>query len=48
MNSWYAMWAIKGTPKDIVDKMSAEVQIALASPVKSKSAGRLWVQAFLK
>jgi tripartite-type tricarboxylate transporter receptor subunit TctC len=30
--SWYAMWAIKGTPKDIVDKMSAEVQIALASP----------------
>ena len=32
VNSWYAMWAIKGTPKEIVDKMSAEVQIALASP----------------
>ncbi|MGV0963075.1 MAG: Bug family tripartite tricarboxylate transporter substrate binding protein [Polynucleobacter sp.] len=30
--SWYAMWAIKGTPKEIVDKMSAEVQTALASP----------------
>ena len=32
VSSWYAMWAIKGTPKDIVDKMSAEVQTALASP----------------
>ena len=32
VNSWYAMWAIKGTPKDIVEKMSAEVQVALASP----------------
>jgi len=32
VSSWYAMWAIKGTPKDIVDKMSNEVQIALASP----------------
>ena len=26
------MWAIKGTPKDIVEKMSVEVQAALASP----------------
>ncbi len=32
VSSWYALWAIKGPPKDIVDKMSAEVQIALASP----------------
>ena len=32
VSSWYAMWAIKGTPKDIVDKMSTEVQTALASP----------------
>ncbi len=32
VSSWYAMWAIKGTPKDIVDKMSAEVQTALVSP----------------
>ena len=32
VSSWYAMWAIKGTPKDIIEKMSAEVQIALASP----------------
>jgi tripartite-type tricarboxylate transporter receptor subunit TctC len=29
---WYAMWAIKGTPKEIAEKMSAEAQIALASP----------------
>ena len=32
VSSWYAMWAIKGTPKEIIDKMSAEMQIALASP----------------
>ena len=40
VSSWYAMWAIKGTPKEIVDKMSAEVQIALASPeIKERWAG---------
>jgi tripartite-type tricarboxylate transporter receptor subunit TctC len=40
VSSWYAMWAIKGTPKDIVDKMSAEVQTALASPdIKERWAG---------
>jgi tripartite-type tricarboxylate transporter receptor subunit TctC len=34
------MWAIKGTPKEIVDKMSTEVQIALASPeIKERWAG---------
>lgn len=32
VSSWYAMWAIKGTPKEIVDKMSVEVQTALAAP----------------
>ena len=32
VSSWYALWAIKGTPKDIIDKMSTETQIALASP----------------
>ena len=40
VSSWYAMWAIKGTPKEIVDKMSTEVQIALASPeIKERWAG---------
>ena len=40
VSSWYAMWAIKGTPKDIVDKMSTEVQTALASPdIKERWAG---------
>jgi tripartite-type tricarboxylate transporter receptor subunit TctC len=32
VSSWYAMWAIKGTPKDIIEKMSTEVQTSLASP----------------
>lgn len=31
-SSWYALWAIKGTPKDIVERMTAEVHKALASP----------------
>ncbi len=31
-SSWYAIWAIKGTPKEIVDRMTAEVNKALASP----------------
>jgi tripartite-type tricarboxylate transporter receptor subunit TctC len=40
VSSWYAMWAIKGTPKDIVEKMSTEVQTALASPeIKERWAG---------
>ena len=40
VSSWYALWAIKGTPKEIVDKMSAEVQTALASPdIKERWAG---------
>jgi tripartite-type tricarboxylate transporter receptor subunit TctC len=40
VSSWYAMWAIKGTPKEIVEKMSNEVQIALASPeIKERWAG---------
>ena len=32
VSSWYALWAIKGTPKDIVDRMTAEVNKALADP----------------
>ena len=40
VSSWYAMWAIKGTPKEIVDKMSTEVQSALASTeIKERWAG---------
>ncbi|QKM65719.1 ABC transporter substrate-binding protein [Polynucleobacter tropicus] len=40
VSSWYALWTIKGTPKDIVDKMSTEVQTALASPdIKERWAG---------
>ena len=39
-NSWYAMWAIKGTPKDIMDKMTAEVEKALAAPdIQERWAG---------
>lgn len=32
VSTWYALWAVKGTPPDIVNKMSAQVRKALASP----------------
>jgi tripartite-type tricarboxylate transporter receptor subunit TctC len=30
--TWYGLWAPKGTPKDLVDKMAAEMKKALESP----------------
>lgn len=32
VSTWYALWAVKGTPPDIIEKMSAEIKKALASP----------------
>ena len=32
VSTWYGMWAPKGTPAEIVERMSAEVQKALATP----------------
>ena len=32
VSSWYGLWAIKGTPKEITDRMAEEVSKALASP----------------
>lgn len=32
VSTWYGLFAPKGTPKDVVDKMTAEVQKALNSP----------------
>ena len=31
VSSWYAIWAIKGTPRDVYDKMTDEVNKALSS-----------------
>lgn len=31
VSTWYALFAIKGTPQEIIDKMAAEVKTALAS-----------------
>jgi tripartite-type tricarboxylate transporter receptor subunit TctC len=31
VSTWYALWAIKGTPQDIIDRMTAEVVKALGS-----------------
>lgn len=32
VSTWYGMWAPKGTPPEVVERMNAEVQKALASP----------------
>ncbi len=32
VTTWYAIWAIKGTPKDVVERMYQEVAKALAQP----------------
>ena len=32
VSTWYGLWAPKGTPKDIVDKMTAEVTKVLNTP----------------
>jgi tripartite-type tricarboxylate transporter receptor subunit TctC len=41
VSTWYALWAPKGTPKDVVDKLSAEVRKALdTEEVKTIWAGQ--------
>ena len=32
VSTWYAIWAPAGTPKEAVDKMSAEITKALNAP----------------
>lgn len=32
VSTWYGMWAPRGTPPEIIERMNAEVQKALASP----------------
>jgi tripartite-type tricarboxylate transporter receptor subunit TctC len=32
VTTWYAIWAVKGTPRDVIDKMYQEVLKALAQP----------------
>jgi tripartite-type tricarboxylate transporter receptor subunit TctC len=32
VTTWYAVWAVKGTPKEIVDRMYREIARALAQP----------------
>ncbi|HYC43275.1 MAG TPA: tripartite tricarboxylate transporter substrate binding protein [Noviherbaspirillum sp.] len=32
VSTWYGMWAPKGTPAEVVERMAAEVQKALATP----------------
>ncbi|MGO4303015.1 Bug family tripartite tricarboxylate transporter substrate binding protein [Cupriavidus sp. RAF12] len=40
VSTWYALWAPKGTPKDVVDKLYAETTKALNSPEMKQ----IWLQ----
>uniref|UniRef100_UPI002FCB07D3 tripartite tricarboxylate transporter substrate-binding protein n=1 Tax=Bosea sp. (in: a-proteobacteria) TaxID=1871050 RepID=UPI002FCB07D3 len=33
VSTWYAMWAPKNTPPEVVEKMTAELKKALAAPM---------------
>jgi tripartite-type tricarboxylate transporter receptor subunit TctC len=32
VSTWYGMWAVKGTPAEVIERMNGEVQKAFASP----------------
>ena len=32
VSTWYGIWGVKGTPKEILDRMHAEVVKAVSSP----------------
>lgn len=40
VSTWYAVWAIKGTPPEIIEKMKSELRKALAS----ESIRKIWEQ----
>jgi tripartite-type tricarboxylate transporter receptor subunit TctC len=40
VSTWYALWAIKGTPQDIVDRMTAELLKALDNPMIKDAWGK--------
>jgi tripartite-type tricarboxylate transporter receptor subunit TctC len=40
VSTWYALWAIKGTPQDIVDRMTAELRKALDNPIIQDAWGK--------
>ncbi len=37
VSTWYGLWAVRGTPKEIVDRMYAEVVKALKDPIMVKA-----------
>ncbi len=40
VSTWYALWAIKGTPQEIVDRMTAELLKALDNPTIKEAWGK--------
>jgi tripartite-type tricarboxylate transporter receptor subunit TctC len=40
VSTWYALWAIKGTPQEIVDRMTAELLKALDNPTIKDAWGK--------
>ena len=40
--TWYGLWAPKGTPKDVVERMQAEMKKALQLRRASRPPGTAW------
>lgn len=47
MPSWYGVWAPAGTPQDIVDKLNAEIRIAMQTPAVTSKLSAMYFQTVL-
>ncbi len=47
MPSWYGVWAPAGTPQDIVDKLNAEIRIAMQAPAVTSKLSAMFFQTVL-
>ena len=43
-SSWYALWAPKGTPKDVIGTLNAAVSLAFADPATSRQLAHLGLE----
>jgi tripartite-type tricarboxylate transporter receptor subunit TctC len=45
-SQWFALWAPKGTPRPVIDKLNAAVEHALADPIVQRRLADLGLQIF--
>ena len=48
LSYWHGLWAPKGTPKDIIEKLNAAVAAALAEPPVRQRLGDLGQEIFAR